>query len=184
MSSYTRVRVEGGTYFFTGVTFRRWPFLTSSQSRDALRQAIATARKNHPLRIDAWVLLPDHFHCIWTLPDGDADFPVRWSIIKVGYSSAMKGALHRPELLSTSRVKRRELTIWQRRFWEHLIRDDEDLRRHMDYIHFNPVKHGLVARVGDWPYSSFHRLVASGVYLPDWGTDEAFKPTDFGDVAP
>jgi len=182
MSGYTRVRVEGGTFFFTGVTFRRRPFLTSSRSRAALRRAIGVARKNHPLRIDAWVLLPDHFHCIWTLPDGDADFAVRWSIIKASYSAAMKEALHRPELLSASRARRRELTIWQRRFWEHLIRDDEDLRRHMDYIHFNPVKHGLVARVSDWPYSSFHRLAANGVYPSDWGTAETFEPADFGDV--
>lgn len=181
MPSYIRARVAGGTYFFTAVTFRRRSILISPESRAALRHAIDAARKRYPFRIDAWVLLPDHLHCIWTLPEGDTDYSVRWGIIKAGYSSAMRPLLHRCELETPSREKRRELSIWQRRFWEHLIRDHDDLRRHMDYTHFNPVKHGLVERVVDWPYSSFHRLVVSGVYPADWGTTEPFDPPDFGE---
>jgi putative transposase len=183
MSHYIRARVEGGTYFFTGVTHERRRFLTSAPSRSGLRRAIAPARKNHPFHIDAWVLLPDHFHCIWTLPAGDADYSTRWNIIKAGFSSRMKETLQRSETLSASRTRRRELGIWQRRFWEHVIRDDEDLRRHLDYVHYNPVKHGLAKQVGDWPYSSFHRLVATGRYPCDWGTAEVFDPAAFGDVS-
>jgi len=131
----------------------------------------------------AWVLLPDHFHCIWTLPAGDADYSTRWNIIKAGFSSCMKDTLQQPERLSASRTRRRALGIWQRRFWEHVIRDEDDRRRHLDYIHYNPVKHGLAERAADWPCSSFHRLVASGRYPRDWGTAEAFDPAAFGDVS-
>jgi putative transposase len=183
MPDYIRARVEGGTYFFTGVTYERQRFLTWEVSRSALRQAITAARKNHPFQVEAWVLLPDHFHCIWTLPAGDADYSTRWNIIKAGFSSRMKETLQRPERLSASRTRRRELGIWQRRFWEHLIRDDEDWRRHMDYVHYNPVKHGLARQAADWPYSSFHRLVASGHYPRDWGTAETFDLAAFGDVS-
>jgi len=182
MPHYIRARVDGGTYFFTGVTYARRRFLISESSRSALREAIAAARRNHPFRIEAWVLLPEHFHCIWTLPAGDADYSTRWNIIKAGFSSRMRETLHRPETLSASRTRRRELGIWQRRFWEHVIRDDDDLCRHMDYIHYNPVKHGLAKQAVDWPYSSFHRLVSSGHYPKDWGATEAFDPDAFGDI--
>ena len=136
--------------------------------RNALRTAIETVRSTRPFTIDAWVLLPDHLHCIWTLPEGDADFSTRWMMIKRSVSLACREIYHRADWMTTSKSKHRESTIWQRRFWEHQIRDEDDLVRHVDYIHFNPVKHGNVQRVGDWPYSTFHRYVHDGIYPSDW----------------
>ena len=169
MPGYTRARKPGGTYFFTVVTYRRQPLLTEIESRHALRCAINTTRRNYPFDIDAWVLLPDHLHCIWTLPEGDAEFSIRWNIIKASFSRQMRDILHRDAWLSASREQRRETTIWQRRFWEHQIRDDQDFNSHMDYIHFNPVKHGLVGAAREWPFSSFHGYVGKGVYDKEWG---------------
>ncbi|MCP4346921.1 MAG: transposase [Desulfobacterales bacterium] len=134
-----------------------------------LREAVEWVRQRHPFFIDAWVLLPDHMHCIWTLPEQDTDFSKRWSLIKSNFSKRAKAMLHNPEWMNVSKLKHRESTIWQRRFWEHLIRDDEDYRIHMDYIHYNPVRHGLVNRVRDWPYSTFHRYVRKGIYSENWG---------------
>jgi len=108
-------------------------------------------------------------HCIWTLPEGDSNYSGRWSMIKSGFSMRTKKNLHKPEWINASRQKYRETTIWQRRFWEHLIRDDEDYRIHMDYIHYNPVKHELVKQVKNWPYSTFHRYVKKGIYSENWG---------------
>jgi putative transposase len=124
-------------------------------------------KRSHPFEITATVVLPDHLHAIWTLPDGDRDYPVRWSLIKAGFSRA----LDKTECINASRQHKRERGIWQRRYWEHLIRDDNDFAAHMDYIHINPVKHGLVTRVRDWPYSTFHRLVLDGVYAENWAGD-------------
>jgi putative transposase len=167
MSRYRRARVAGASYFFTVVTDRRRPVLTDEPVRAALRAAILGVRRHRPFVIDAWVLLPDHLHCIWTLPEGDADFGARWALIKRATSAAL------PEYVDASRrsasqSKRRESGFWQRRFWEHLIRDEADHLHHVDYIHANPLKHGLVRRVGDWPFSTFHRFVAKGAYAPDW----------------
>lgn len=134
----------------------------------ALREAILLTRATHPFSIEAWVLLPDHLHCIWTLPDGDADFPVRWAMIK-RYVSKTCSAQYGAQDLSGSRMQRRESGLWQRRFWEHLIRDDADFERHADYIHWNPVNHGLVQGVCDWSHSTFHRFVQDGKYTNDWG---------------
>ncbi|WLE97367.1 MAG: transposase [Candidatus Electrothrix communis] len=169
MSNYRRAFLPGGTFFFTAVTFRRRYLFDKSECRKTLRQAIERTRQKHPFRIDAWVLLPEHMHCIWTLPQGDADFSKRWSLIKSRFSKQTKTALHKPEWMNPSKQKHRESTVWQRRFWEHLIRDEEDYRTHVDYIHYNPVKHGLVGRVKDWPYSTFHRYVAAGLYPANWG---------------
>ena len=160
--------IAGGTYFFTVNSFRRRPILTTDSLRDALRAAIQKTRLIHPFEVDAWVLLPDHLHCIWTLPEGDANFSIRWSMIKRLVSQACADEFG-VDNSSFSRTTRRELGIWQRRFWEHQIRDDNDFARHVDYIHWNPVKHGLVARAGDWPYSTFHRYVAEEMLSPDWG---------------
>jgi len=171
MSRYRRVAAAGGCFFFTVVTERRRRFLTDEASRRWLREAIEVTRVDHPFAIDAWVLLPDHLHCIWTLPHGDSDFSTRWRLIKRRFSQRAKPLLQRDDWLSRSKRKHREATIWQRRFWEHRIRDDRDYQAHMDYIHFNPVKHGLVTRVSDWPFSSFHRHVAAGVYPPDWAAE-------------
>jgi len=114
----------------------------------------------------AIVVLPDHLHCVWTLPEGDADNASRWAQIKSGFSRRLPAG----EWRSARRIARRERGIWQRRYWEHLVRDEEDLRRHVDYVHFNPIKHGHVARLADWPHSSFHRWVGAGVYAGNWGS--------------
>jgi putative transposase len=121
-------------------------------------------RKRHPFLIHGWVVLPDHLHCVIELPPDDADFSTRWRLIKMGFSKEMP----RTERLSSVRTRGGERGIWQRRYWEHLIRDEADYRTHMDYVHINPVKHGLVKRVADWPYSTFHSLVAADVYPLDW----------------
>ena len=120
-----------------------------------------------PFTLVAAVVLPEHLHCIWTLPANDADFPGRWRYIKGIFSRQ----LPRLDARSASKVKKGERGIWQRRYWEHLIRNEHDLQRHLDYIHYNPVKHGLVSRVQEWPYSSFHRFVKRGYYSPDWGDE-------------
>jgi putative transposase len=167
MPNYRRPWVTGGTYFFTVITHKRRQVLTTEAVRVALRRAVNQARTTLPFKIDAWVLLPDHLHCVWTLPSQDDNFAAHWAIIKrrVGREcGALVGALP-----GISRSRRNEQAFWQRRFWEHQIRDDDDLTRHVDYIHWNPVKHGLVKSVRDWPYSTFHRYVAQGIYPNDWG---------------
>jgi putative transposase len=169
MSHYRRADQTGGTFFFTVVTYRRQRFLCDDDVRVALRNAIRQVRVKRDFRIDAWVLLPDHLHCIWTLPEGDSDFSMRWSRIKRIVTQRCGARLLKRDWMTRSKKHHRESTLWQRRFWEHVIRDDEDYRAHVDYIHYNPVKHGLVRRMSDWPYSSFHRYVNEGVYAPDWG---------------
>ena len=126
-------------------------------------------REGHSFQIDAWVLLHYHLHCLWTLPPDDADFSLRWNLIKRWVTRACGERLFRMEWMTDSKRTHRESTLWQRRFWEHQIRDDRDYQVHGDYVHFNPVKHGHVRRAVDWPYSSFHRYVREGVYAPDWG---------------
>lgn len=164
MPDYRRNRIPGGTYFFTvNLLDRRRRLLV--EHVDELRAAVRSVRNRQPFHIDAWVVLPEHLHCLWTLPPGDADYSRRWKAIKTAFAKAVP----REESLSEVRRARHERGIWQRRFWEHTIRDDRDYAAHMDYIHFNPVKHGWVERVVDWPYSSFHRLVRAGVYSLDWG---------------
>ena len=130
-----------------------------------LRQSIRFVKQRHPFTIHGWVVLPDHMHCLLELPPNDTDYATRWRLIKGRFS----GSLPRTERLNEVRQRRGERGIWQRRYWEHLIRDEADFRAHMDYIHINPVKHGYVTQVQDWPYSTFRRLVAEGVYSQDWG---------------
>jgi putative transposase len=152
MPSYRRAFDGGRTWFFTvNLLDRRKRLLV--EHIGALREAVRVTRQRFPFEIDAWVVLPDHLHAVWTLPEGDCDFPVRWYLIKMRFSKAVPGG----ELLDTTRRVRRERGIWQRRYWEHMIRDERDLARHIDYCWFNPVKHGLVRNVEDWPFSSFHR---------------------------
>jgi len=167
MPNYRRANVTGGTYFFTVVTYRRQTFLCDDDVRMALRNGIEQTRKRYPFEIDAWVLLPDHLHAIWTLPTGDADFGKRWSMIK-RHVTKHCARLKRDEWLNDSKRKRMESTVWQRRFWEHQIRDEWDYEKHVDYIHFNPVKHGHVKYVNEWPYSTFHRYVKNNIYPTDW----------------
>ena len=170
MTEYRRVHVPGASWFFTVNLEKRHGNNLLVDQIDLLRAAFETVRMSHPFHLDAVVILPDHLHCIMTLPEGDADFSTRWNLIKGNFSRAIgKG-----EPVSASREKRGERGIWQRRFWEHLIRDQEDFNRHADYIHWNPVKHGWVCRVADWPHSSFHEYVKRGIYPADWcnGADE------------
>ncbi len=171
MAEYRRANIDGGTFFFSVVTFRRGRFLCDPEVRAALRAAIDATRTRYPFTVEAWVLLPDHMHCLWTLPPGDHDFGRRWSMIKRMVSQHCRH-LHHPELLDASRRRRRESTVWQRRFWEHAIRDDRDFRNHCDYIHYNPVKHGLADTPSAWPFSTFHRFVRQGRYEPDWGVGD------------
>ena len=168
MSNYRRVRVAGATYFFTvNVRDRKHIDLTRPEFRQALREGFKGTQQTLPFKMNACVLLPDHIHCIWTLPPDDPNFSARWAIIKRNVSRWC-GETHK-SYLSISRQKRKESGIWQRRFWEHWIRDEMDFERHVDYIYSNPVKHGHVQQVKDWPYSTFHRDVKAGIYPAHWG---------------
>ena len=164
MSNYRRYRVSGGCYFFTVNLLERNKHLLVEHV-DLLREAVRITKQQRPFHINAWVVLPEHLHCIWTLPPDDDDFSSRWRAIKTHFSKA----LPKGERLTLNRQQRGERGIWQRRYWEHVIRDDNDYVRHIDYIHFNPVKHGWVDAVKDWPYSTFHQFVEQGVYSQDWG---------------
>jgi putative transposase len=165
MPDYRRNRVPGGTYFFTvNLRDRRSDLLVAQI--ETLRAAVRWTRARRPFHIDAWVVLPEHMHCLWTLPPGDSDYSGRWRAIKQRFSRSLPAT----ETLSSVQQRRDERGIWQRRFWEHTIRDENDYAAHMDYVHFNPVKHGLVANASAWPYSSFHRCVAAGVYRACWSS--------------
>jgi putative transposase len=227
MPDYRRAAVPGGTFFFTLVSHERRPILCDDAIRLALREAITTVKNKHPFTIDAWVLLPDHLHCIWTLPPGDDAFSIRWSMIKRFVTQQIAGscggahgapyggrggsgahgapygvsqldcrvrrAHHKyPNQIhcsdgehsapvSASRLRRREGSLWQRRFWEHQLRDQADLNRCLDYLHWNPVKHGHVSRVAEWPYSTFHRFVREGMYPKDWGGQGVDDEGAFGE---
>jgi putative transposase len=176
MTAYRRNFIPGGSFFFTvNLADRRLSLLTKHV--EALRMAFREIRRHHPFTIDAIVVLPDHLHTIWTLPDSDADFATRWRLIKSTFSRSIPVGEH----ISASRADRGERNVWQRRYWEHSIRDENDFARHVDYIHINPVKHGLVSRVGNWPHSSFHRMVELGIYPEDWAGDAADGAGDFGE---
>jgi len=166
---YRRSYIEGGTYFFTVVTYNRLPILTTDVARVLLRSAWLDVRKRFHFTTIAVCLLPDHLHCIWSLPDGYANDSVRWKEVKRLFTKGYLAQVGPGGTRNETRMKRNEAAIWQRRFWEHTVRDQEDLNRHMDYVHYNPVKHGLVERVVDWPWSSFHRYVKVGYYEADWG---------------
>ena len=172
MPNYRRLIIPGATYFFTQVTYQRRPWLCTEIARHTLRTAIEKVRQKYPFSIDAIVLLPDHLHCLWTLPQGDSDYAVRWRLIKTFVTKQCAAELALEAKITNSRQQRREGNLWQRRFWEHLIRDEEDFAKHCDYIHYNPVKHGLCKAPGELQFSSWHRFVAQGFYCQDWGVDE------------
>lgn len=151
MPFYLRNFASGATYFFTVALADRRSALLVDQVA-ALRDAVRKVRAARPFVIDAWVVLPEHMHAMWTLPEGDCDYPGRWRAIKTEFTKSLS--------LGHS--------VWQKRYWEHTIRDERDYAAHMDYIHLNPYKHGLVRNVKDWPYSSFHRMVEAGIYPLDW----------------
>jgi len=176
MPQYLRARIEGGWFFFTLALADRSTDLLVRHI-DRLRKAYETALRRYPFETIAVCVLPDHLHAIWALPPGDADFSRRWSLIKTEFSRGVPANKDR----SPSKLRKREKGIWQRRFWEHAIRDDRDLSRHIEYIHFNPVKHGYVSRACDWPHSSFHRYVARGFLPLDWGGDARELIGTFGE---
>ncbi|MDB5514655.1 MAG: transposase [Tardiphaga sp.] len=176
MTDYRRNFIDGASFFFTvNLAERRLRLLT--EHIEDLRTAFRETRRRHPFTIDAMVVLPDHLHALWTLPEGDWDFSTRWQLIK----STFLRSLAPGERVSASRAAKGERGVWQRRFWEHTVRDESDLVRHIDYIHINPVKHGLVTRVRDWPYSSFHRMVKLGVLPEDWAGDVSDQAESFGE---
>lgn len=162
MSHYHRAYLRGGVYFFTVVTWHRVPVFVDDARVAVLREAFRKVQMARPFKMDVMVILPDHLHCIWRLPEGDADYSGRWREIKKAVSRQIDPTSH----------ARQERWVWQRRFWEHLIRDELDWRRHVDYIHYNPVKHGKTTRPDDWQWSSFRHAVAKGWYDPSWGERE------------
>ena len=173
MPEYRRSRISGGVYFFTVVTYNRIPIFNSSQCRDILKNSWLDTKQRFPFETKAICLLPDHLHCIWQLPEEDVIYSVRWKEIKRLFTKQYLFEIGPGEHRNESRQKRGEAAIWQRRFWEHTIKDDEDLERYLDYIHFNPIKHGYVEKSFDWKWSSFHKYVKEGVYDNDWvGGDE------------
>jgi putative transposase len=160
---YRRANAPGGTYFFTVKLAQRTSDLLVRHI-DALRAAIRAVKARLPFAILAMVVLPDHMHAIWRLPEEDANYPMRWSLIKAGFSRRIEPG----EFIQASRQARRERGLWQRRYWEHLIRDEMDLQRHIEYIHYNPVKHGWANHAADWPYTSLHRYIQCGMAPADW----------------
>ena len=160
---YRRSNIPGGTYFFTVVTHQRAPWLREASAVTALGDVMRKVREHRPFETLAMVVMPDHLHCIWRLPADDADFSTRWMLIKQGLVHRLRGRMG-------------VQTFWQARFWEHTLRDERDVEQHTHYIHFNPVKHGLVQQVCDWPHSTFHRYVKNGVYPADWGIAPGVLP--------
>jgi putative transposase len=175
MSQYRRVYVPGGSYFFTINLLERRENRLLVTHIDALREAVRKTKSERPFRIDAWVVLPEHMHLMMTLPPGDKDYSNRIKAIKIRFNRAIPAIERRDE----TRTAKSERGIWQRRFWEHTIRDDRDFQKHLDYVHFNPVKHGHVKRVRDWPFSTFHEYVKNGVYPIDWADSDV----DVGRIA-
>ena len=176
MSRYRRVRLKGGQFFFTVITYQRRPILTTELGIECLRHAWRETNTTMPFGVEAVCVLPDHLHTVWSLPEDDTDYPARWRKIKGIFSRKFRahcGPLGEP---NPSRQRRREVNVWQRRYWEHRIRNEHDFRRHVEYVHFNPVKHGHVTTLAEWPWSSFHDHVKKGWIEPDWGIIE---PDDF-----
>jgi putative transposase len=174
---YRRSSVAGGTFFFTVNLADRSSRLLTDHI-ELLRGSVRKVRQSYPFEVMAMVVLPDHLHAVWRLPRTDCDYPLRWSLVKAGFSRA----LEKTERIGASREQKRERGIWQRRYWEHQIRDDADLARHVDYIHINPVKHGYVKTPTDWRYSSIHRYIRQGLLPGDWaaGMNEP-DTTGFGE---
>jgi putative transposase len=173
---YRRTFIDGGTYFFTVNILERNKSLLTTHV-DLLKQSIQTVKSRHPFTIDAMVVLLDHLHTIWTLPKNDHDYPTRWRLIK----SAFSRGLTKAERINQSRSLKNERGIWQRRYWEHLIRDELDYQRHVDYIHYNPVKHGYVENPTDWPHSSIHKFIHDGIIEENWAVDITGTQSSFSE---
>jgi putative transposase len=172
MSDYRRYFVPGGTYFFTVVTEQRMRLFEHASARRLLGNVMRECFRRYPLDIIAIVLMPDHLHVLWTLPNGDDNYSLRWRWIKREFTRAWLELGGAEQSLGDSRLHERRRGVWQRRFWEHTILDETDLEAHFDYIHYNPVKHKLVKRPSDWPWSSFHRWVQAGHYQIDWAAEQ------------
>jgi len=170
---YRRADTKGASYFFTVNLANRQSRLLVDKI-DVLRQSIQTVKQRHPFKIDAMVVMPDHLHAIFTLPPNDNDYATRWMLIKSGFSRQIPTG----EKVTPSRASKRERGLWQRRYWEHLIRDDKDYNAHVNYIHYNPVKHGYVQQAVNWPYSSIHRYIKKGVISENWGGDNKDNDKD------
>jgi putative transposase len=169
MPNYRRFHDPGGIFFFTIATYQRAPILAAKENVDRLRQALAQVKRERPFDVRAAVVLPDHVHFLWSLPRGDAGYSKRIGRMKVLFTQMLRGKRALPAEISDSRRKHRESDVWQRRFWEHTIEDDDDFEQHLHYIRYNPVKHGFVRCPHLWPYSSFPRWVNDGVYDGLWG---------------
>ena len=168
MPDYRQPFFPGGAFFFTLVTQGRRNLFADDTTRRLLRDAIYLEQYEYPFELTAIVLLPEHLHCIWQLPEGDSDFSKRWSRIKRRFTKLWLGAGGGESAVSQTRRRHRECGVWQKRFWDHRIRNEDDMIRHVNYIHYNPVKHGLARCPHAWPYSSFHRWVAGGYYRRAW----------------
>ena len=173
---YKRFFQPGGTFFFTVVTYNRQVIFSDEPTIKILWDAVDYVKNHHPFEIFCYSILSDHLHMIWILPEGDSDYPMRWRLIKSHFTRNWKNGRRLP--VSTSRQKKKEQGVWQRRYWEHTIQDDNDLVRHVEYIHYNPVKHQLVSSPNDWHHSSFHDFVKNGFYSKDWCLDNIrdFEP--------
>ncbi len=179
MPDYRRIFLPGGTYFFTVVTYDRQPIFSNIKAINIFRRSIQDVMLKHPFKEVAYCILPDHIHAIWTLPEDDFDYPLRWRAIKSIFTFKYLSQREPGDSLSGTPRRRGEASVWQRRYWEHTIRDEKDFTNHFDYIHFNPVKHGLVPCVRDWKWSSFDSHVKNGIYPPDWGDDKPPKLLKF-----
>jgi putative transposase len=166
---YKRLKVEGASYFYTVVTHERRKIFTDPDAVILFNAAIAHIQARHPFELEAQVVLPDHIHALWQLPNNDADYSIRWRRIKETFTKSYV-KVYKAADANLSRRRRGEQAIWQRRFWEHLIRDNVDFGNHLDYIHLNPVQHGLVSSPSDWPHSTIHEWTARGVYESNWGS--------------
>lgn len=182
MSNYRRAIWPGGTFFLTLVTHNRRPILTSPLARPILRNAWMQTKQRMPFQTDAVCLLPDHLHCLITLPENDSNFSQRIQMIKGIFSIQYLKSGGNDGKRNQSRIKKGEAGIWQRRFWEHMIRDEDDMQRHFDYIHYNPIKHGLTEDVKAWPWSSFHKYVRLGFYPLNWcGSVNIINDREYGE---
>lgn len=183
MPNYRRIKIKGAKVFITMVTYKRLSILTSPQSRQILRYAWNLTSQHFPFSTDAICLLPDHIHALISLPEHESDYSTRIREIKRLFTKGYLISNGKQEERNQSRLDKNEASVWQRRFWDHIIRDDIDYQNHFDYIHYNPIHHGLVDNVASWQWSSFHRYVRLGVYDDDWGTNYSGKGkgSDFGE---
>ncbi len=168
---YRRATVPGASYFFTLITFQRQRLFSDQSNVERWHRSVAKVQRTRPFVVEAEVVMPDHLHMIWTLPEGDADYSTRIRLIKTAFTKDQLQHI-RNDTTNESRAHKGERDVWQRRYWEHVIRDERDFQAHLDYIHANPVQHGLVARPGDWPHSTFGMWLERGAYESWWGTDE------------